>query len=236
MNRTSPTHNSEAGFTLLEILVGLLISSLIMVGLSLAVKTINTGFDSATRLIARTGTLTTGLHIVAGDISRIQRVFDNPEEPRRFLFTGERNEAVYILAERPGNNRHGLYWVRLLVRKTSDGQELVRMRAPYVSGAQDIAATEWTDEVALVQGGVGIGISYRAPHAGIRSWANSWRARNMLPGQIRIEITDLRTGRLRVPTFVQTLEIAAEADCVVVKTPGCTMNTGGLITGGNETP
>ena len=54
-------HGSEAGFTLLEILVGLLISSLIMVGLSLGMKTINTGFDSAARLIARTGTLTTGL-------------------------------------------------------------------------------------------------------------------------------------------------------------------------------
>jgi prepilin-type N-terminal cleavage/methylation domain-containing protein len=236
MNRKSPTHVSKAGFTLLEILVGLLISSLIMVGLSLAMKTINTGFDSATRLIARTGTLTTGLHIVAGDISRIQRVFDNPEEPRQFLFTGARNEAVYILAERPGNNRSGLYWVRLVVRKTSDGQELVRMRAPYVAGTKDIAGIKWTDEVALLQGGVTIAMSYRAPRTGIRSWVNTWQARNMLPSQIKIEITDLRTGRLRVPAFVQTLEIAAEADCVVVKTPGCTMNTGGLITGGNGNP
>jgi prepilin-type N-terminal cleavage/methylation domain-containing protein len=234
MSRVISPHGADSGFTLLEILVGLVISSLIMVGLSLAMKTINMGFDQATVSIGRQGTIATGLYIAAGDISRIERVFDNPEQPGQFLFAGSRGEAVYILAERPGNNRAGLYWVRLLVRKTGDGAELVRMRAPYRQGQQDFAAIEWRDEVVLLRGGLAIELSYRAPRSGLRDWANSWLARNMLPGEIKIEIGDVGTGRLRVPVFVQTLKIGAEADCVAAGTPGCTMNSGGLISPPNR--
>ena len=234
MDRAGNPHGSQNGFTLLEILVGLMISSLIMVGLSLSMKTINMGFDSATRSLERQATITTGLDIVAGDISRIQRVVDNPESPRQFLFAGTRHETVYILAERPGNNRAGLYWVRLLVRKTDDGEELVRMRAPYSARQTDLAAINWRDDVVLLRGGVSIEISYRAPSAGLRSWANGWQARNMLPGEIKLEIVDIRTGRLRVPVFVAALKIGAEADCVIAGAPGCTIGTGGLLSGGSR--
>lgn len=227
--------DGENGFTLLEILVGLVISSLIMVGLSLAMKTINMGFEQTTGSIGRQAAITTGLYIVAEDISRIERVFDNPGQPGAFLFSGGPGEAVYIMAERPGNNRAGVYWVRLLVRRTADGAELVRMRAPFDPDKTSMTDVEWSDEVVLMRGNLAIALSYRAPRAGLREWAGSWQARDMLPGEIKIEITDLRTGRLRTPVFVQSLKIGAEADCVVTELPDCTMNSGGTIAGGGRT-
>lgn len=226
--------HSEAGFTLFEILIGLAISSLVMVGLSLAMKTVNQGFDQATVSIGRQATIATGLYIVAGDISRIERVIDNPDQPTQFLFFGSGNEAIYVLAERPGNNRAGLYWVRLLVRSTGKAGELVRQRAPYVEGQHDLTALEWSDEVVLMRGELAIALSYRAPRLGLREWASGWQARNMLPGQIKIEVTDTGTGRLRVPVFVQTLKISAEAGCAEPAGAGCSMAANGQLNAGTE--
>jgi general secretion pathway protein J len=220
--------DKTGGFTLLEILVGLTVSSLILIGLSQAMTTIDRGFEQATESIGRQGTIATGLRIVAGDISRIQRVLDVPEQPTRFLFEGTGNRATYVVAERPGNNRAGLYWVRLAVRDTEDGQELVRMRAPFVAADRD-SAIAWRDEVVLLRGGMAIALSYRAPRAGLRSWAADWPAGDLMPGQIKIELTDLATGRLRVPVFVQTLKIGAEADCVTAAASGCTLQSEGRI-------
>lgn len=225
--RTS--EDGESGFTLLEIMVGLLISSMIMVSLSMAIQSINRGFDQATQSLERQGTIATALHVVAEDISRIERPVDDPENPTRFLFTGKPQETIYILAERPGNNPAGLYWVRLLVRAGNDGTELVRMRAPYSPSATDLAAVAWGDEVVLIRGNMVIEFAYRAPRAKLRSWASGWEASNMLPGQVKIEITDLATGRLRVPAFVANLKINAEAACAMAETPGCTLKSEGAL-------
>ena len=222
-------HGKESGFTLLEILVGLTISSLIMVGLSMAMGTINRGFDQTTAVIERQDSISAGLHVVAGDIAHILRVLDDQDKPQKFLFYGGPEEAIYILAERPGNNKAGLYWVRLLVRKTAEGTELSRMRAPYVRGEADIAALEWDDEVSLLRGKYAIALSYRAPRAGLRSWAGNWLAQNMMPGQIKVEITDLVTARRRVPVFVTALRISAEADCISAEAAACTLRSGGAI-------
>jgi prepilin-type N-terminal cleavage/methylation domain-containing protein len=229
MARATSAAAGDQGFTLLEVLVGLAISSLIMVGLSLAMRSINQGYDSTTQTIQRQGTMTTGLQVVTQDISRIERAVDDLNQPKRFLFSGRPREVIYVLAERPGNNSAGLYWVRLLVRDATDGEELVRMRAPFRRNEAELTAIGWDDEVVLLKGGVGIGLAYRAPRAGLRNWASSWDATTMLPGQIKIEITDLATGRLRAPALVGTLKIGAEASCTSADAPGCTLKSEGVL-------
>ena len=112
---------SESGFTLLEILVGLTISSLIMVSLSLALGGINKGFDTTTAVIERQAAIANGLHVAAQDIARIERAVDKLEAPVRFLFAGNPGNMIFVLAERPGNNPEGLYWVRYRVRDAERG-------------------------------------------------------------------------------------------------------------------
>ena len=226
--------SSESGFTLLEILVGLLISSLILAGLSLAMGSINRGYEQTIMAIDRQGTITTGLEVFHQDISRIERVADNPENPARFLFAGAPRELIYVLAERPGSNEDGLYWVRLAITTDSDGANvLLRTRAAFSRPVPALTAITWKDEVVLIRGPVEMALSYRNPRAGLRDWAGTWAAGNMLPGQIRIEITDTATGRARVPGFTATLKIAAEADCADLNAPGCSMrNSGKLVASG----
>jgi general secretion pathway protein J len=226
--------SSESGFTLFEILVGLAVSSLILVGMSLAMKTINMGYDSATNSIGRQGGLAAGLAIIAGDISRIQRAVDDPVKPTRFLFSGRSNSVTYIMEERPGNNKAGLYWVRLAVRDTANGSELVRSRAPFVIGQSDTSSSAWTDDVAVLRGDFAIGLSYRATRNDLRSWVDDWQNPILLPDEIRITMTDVRTGRLRVPGFVQALKISAEVGCVALTQTGCTINSRGRIAAGSS--
>ena len=119
--------------------------------------------------------------------------------------------------------------MRLLVRAGDGGSELVRLRAPFQVGNVEPGLIDWADEVVLLRGDFGIGFSYRAPRSGLRSWASNWEARNLLPEQIKIEIRDLATGRLRVPNFVTTLKIGAEAACVWAEAPACTLMTDGAL-------
>jgi prepilin-type N-terminal cleavage/methylation domain-containing protein len=229
MVRRQAQHRGEEGFTLLEIMVGLMISALILLGLGEAVAVTNRGFDGTTRTIERQAALTTGLGVVADDLARIERAIDRSAKPARFLFTGTGRQMVFVLSERPGNNRAGVYWVRYQVREAASGRELVRERAPFGSPRDDPAALDWADAVVLLQGSMDIAFSYRAPRAALRQWAGSWEAHNMLPGQVKIEVTDTATGRLRVPVFVAALKITAEVACTEADSPGCTMASEGAL-------
>jgi prepilin-type N-terminal cleavage/methylation domain-containing protein len=222
---------SEAGFTLLEIMVGLMISALVLVAASLAMKTINMSYERTTAILGRESQIASGLEIFAGDMSRIERVFDDPGKPSQFMFAGSGKEMIYVLAERPGNNAGGIYWVRLQVRSTGAGEELVRQRAPMQLGETNVDRVKWADDVTLLRGAYLIALSYRSTRASLRDWAANWESRSMLPDQVKIEITDLATRRLRVPVLVETLKIDAEANCGDPGNLGCTMNSsGGAIT------
>lgn len=216
----------EDGFTLLEILVGLVISSLIMVGLTSVMQIVNTGWGRAAASIEKQSSLTAGLDILAGDIARIERI---PAKDRKtFLFGGSPAEAVFILAERDSHNQWGLYWVRLLVRSDNGLTELVRMRARRKSGESDLSALSWRDEVVLLHGAYAVEMSYRAPRSG-SEWSRYWEGQNRLPQQIRFAITGA-DGKPAVPEMVLALKIGAETACFEASAAGCTINSRGELT------
>src|SRR5437764_6184412 len=171
---TSSKRPGEDGFTLLEIMVGLLVSVLIMAGLTVAMKSMDTGWGSTVASLGKEDSFANGFHIVAGDVSRIERMTDKAENAERFLFRGSPLEMIFLLSERPASTQMGLYWIRLFVRSDDQATELVRMRAPYGSRLQDLDGIEWQDPVVLLHGKFAIGFSYRAPKAGIDSWTGSW--------------------------------------------------------------
>lgn len=230
MSGKSPVADRESGFTLLEVLVGLLISALILVAASMAMKTINLSYDRTTQSLGRQSVLESGLDIVAGDLSRLERAFDNAAKPTRFLFSGRAGEMIYVLAERPGNNSGGIYWVRLQVRNSAAGNDLVRERAAMQLGDSDPGQAKWVDAVTLLSGDYTIAFAYRSTRAGLRDWADTWQAGNMLPDQVKVQVTDIATGRLRLPVMVQTLKLDAERNCGDPANAGCTMAAAGAIT------
>jgi hypothetical protein len=221
--------HGESGFTLLEILIGLLVSVLIMAGLTAAMRTMHLGWDATVSTLGKQDLFANGLHIISGDISRVQRMADKVENAERFLFRGSRSELIFLLAERPASDQEGLHWIRLFARQSDAGVALVRMRAPYETRLQDLEGIQWRDPVVLLEGNFVIGFSYRAPLGGFPSWSASWNIANRLPEQIRVEVLDPESGRFLMPPLVQTLDIRAEADCIDPKSGGCTIDTKGEL-------
>ena len=224
-----PDRPGESGFTLLEIMVGLLVSVLIMAGLTVAMKSMNTGWGSTVAALGKEDSFANGFHIVAGDISRIERITDKVENAERFVFRGSPLETVFLLSERPASNQMGLHWIRLFVRSDDRGTELVRMRAPYESRLQDLDAIQWQDPVVLLEGKFAISFSYRAPRGGVEEWTGSWNIPSRMPEQMRILVSDPDSGELLMPEFVQTLDNGAEVDCIDPKSTGCTLATNGEL-------
>ncbi len=221
----------ENGFTLLEILIGLTVSALILVGLNQSMLIINRGFDQATTSLGRQSAIASALHIFSGDIARIQRRVDNPGNPLVFLFRGSGDEIIYLLDERPGNIAGGLFWIRLYAQGTPVGMELIRARKPFNGEKIVPQQVDWQDETTLMRVDASITFFFRATRSGNRDWQTAWSSSNQMPDQIRLDITDTKTGRLRVPSFVQTLKNSAEAQCAVPAAPGCTMQSAGALTG-----
>jgi general secretion pathway protein J len=231
VSRPSLPHEvtGESGFTLLEILVGLLVSVLIMAGLTAAMRSMNRGWDATVEVLGKKDLFADAFYIIAGDISHIERVTDKVENAERFLFRGAPSEAIFPLSERPASNQEGLYWVRLFVRSDDTGTELVRMRAPFESRLQDFAGITWRDPVVLLSGKFAVAFSYRAPRGGLPSWTPSWTVANRLPEQIRVEISDPGSGQLLMAPLIQPLENEAEPDCIDPKSAGCTVATNGEL-------
>lgn len=204
----------EAGFTLIEVLAGLVLASLILVSLNMAMSAVGKGTDHTRRSLGEQAELGSAVDIFGRDVSRIAKI-RRPAKPGDFagyVFDGRPDVIVYPLREEEGLTDPGLYLVRLSVQRKDGQTTLLRERAPFPVGDSS-ALPQWDDGVALLTGPYDIDFAYRAQRTGQREWNSSWQAAETMPEQIRLTITNRETGRLRVPGFVQSLAIDSEVDC-----------------------
>ena len=220
---------NQAGFTLVEVLVSLVISASIMAGLTTLASSVNLGWSSVARRLSAQEMVGNGLAIAAGDISRIERIADHELAEPAFRFRGEPSSMTFIISERPANSARGLYWIYLYTRKSSSGMALARARAPFSTTSSTVSAVGWADEVILAEGALSFDFSYRAGHSEREAWHRDWPERNSLPGLVRIQINDFNTGTEAYPPFVIALEVGAEAACGDIEGPRCTMRSAGKL-------
>ena len=208
------TSRPEAGFTLIEMLAGLVLASLILVSLNMAMSAVGKGTDHTRRSLGEQSELGSAVDIFGRDVARIGKV-RRPAKPGDFagyVFDGRSDAIIYPLREEEGLTAPGLYLVRLSVQRKDGTSTLLRERAPLPAG-NAAALPQWRDAVPLLTGPYDIEFAYRAPRNGQREWNSSWQASETMPEQIRLTITNRATGRLRVPGFVQSLAIDSEVDC-----------------------
>lgn len=227
MSASSARAARQAGFTLLEILVGLLIATMILTGLTAAARTINRGWQNGTAAALRQDMFDRALDVIAGDIQRVERVVAPGEKPARYLFRGAAGEMVFVLVDRPYPTVSQPYLVRLAFVGEGRGRRLVRTRASFNPEVGELNPASWSDEVILIEGGYSVGFSYRAVKGGIGQWSDTWATPNRMPEEVRIEIRDAESGETAVPPVVVGLRIGAEPVCGDPKAEGCTVQTGG---------
>ncbi len=214
MMMRGPRSHREAGFTLIEILAGLVLASLILVSLNMAMSAVGKGTERARRSLGEQSEIGSAVDIFGRDVARIAKI-RRPAPPGDFagyVFDGSPDVIIYPLREAEALDAPGLYLIRLSVTRRGEQSILLRERAPLPAGNDD-ALPRWRDPVVLLSGPYDIAFAYRAQRSGLRDWSNSWNATETMPEQIRLTVGNNATGRLRVPGFVQSLAIDSEVDC-----------------------
>ena len=222
MNRSRHARAREAGFTLLEVLAALVLSSLILVSLNMAMGAVGKGVDHTRRSIGEQSEIGTAIDIFGRDVARIAKIRRGPsgETFSGYVFDGSAGEIVYPLREEEGLAAPGLYLVRLRATGEEGRRQLLRERAPVPLGG-NMDSPRWQDAVVLLSGDFDVAFAYRAQRSGLRDWVSGWQATERMPEQIRLTITSRDSGRLRVPGYVQSLAIDAEVECAGGGEPPC---------------
>lgn len=204
----------QAGFTLIEVLAALAVSSLILVSLNLAMTTIRQGGDTARVRLANAATLSSAAQVFSNDVARIAMIRRNREDKAQgYVFDGGPQQIIYPLTEWTGVTRAGLYLVRLRVDTSTPLPQLIRERVPLLAGASPEGDQQWVDPVVLLEGDYDIAFAYRAPRNGGRDWKDVWPGAQMMPEQIQLTVMDRKTGRLAMPVLTQPLGINGEVQC-----------------------
>ena len=226
------TTGKQAGFTLLEVLVGLMISAAVMVGFTTLAQSVQMGWGRVVEKLSGQETMDNGLAIAAGDVSRMQRVVNWGLSGPAYSFAGDPGAMTFVIAERPASSARGLYWIRLYSRKTPAGTALVRARAPFEVKPGPVGDVNWSDEVVLTEGNFSFGFGYGGKDNLPGTWLGAWPAGDSLPDRVQVRVENLETGDLVYPPLVIALKLGAEAACVDIESQHCTMRSAGKLVNG----
>ena len=208
------TCEGQGGFTLVEVLAALALTSLILVSLNLAATAVLHGAERTRQSLGSQAALSLAAGIFQRDAARIAKLRRAPGTGSvDYLFDGSARQMIYPLSEREGVSQGGLYLVRLSVAEGANGTRLVRDRMPLIPGEASIEDGSWDDAVVLLEGPFDIAFAYRAQRTGARNWSDGWPSAQSMPEQLRLTIADRATGRLRLPVIVQSLHVDAEVEC-----------------------
>ena len=204
----------QHGFTLVEVLAALAVSSLILVSLNLASTTVRQGVERTRQSLGSQAAVSAAAGIFQRDAARIAKLRRTGDPGSGgYLFDGSLTQMIYPLPEDQGASQGGLYLVRLRAQNGEGVTRLIRDRAALLPGAPADEDPSWGDAVVLLEGPFDIGFAYRAQRTGERNWSESWSSTETMPEQIRLTIEDQATGRLRIPVVVQSLLVDAEVEC-----------------------
>jgi len=202
----------EAGFTLFEMLVALVL----MVGILAALASVtaqwlpnwNRGFAH----VQRTELFGQGLERLVADLSAAEFVTANGKA-KQPLFEGDELAVRFVRTAIGPNTRPGLEVVRISTISDARGVALVRARTPFVplpDNAKISDLANFADPVVLIRAPYRAIFSYAGPD---HIWQNSWRDADQLPIAIRVSVRDAATQRTLAVSTATVLRMNAPAEC-----------------------
>lgn len=214
--RTHRRSDREAGFTLIEMLIALVM----MVGILGALATVtsqwlpnwNRGFAH----VQRTEIFGLGLERLVADISAAEFVTANGNA-KQPLFEGDELSVRFVRTAIGPNTRPGLEIVRISTMSDDRGVALVRARTPFVALPETVKIGDlanFSDTVVLLRAPYRATFSYAGPD---HAWLNSWRDANQLPTAIRVLVRDAATQHTLAVSTATLLHVNASAECARAK-------------------
>jgi general secretion pathway protein J len=182
----------DAGFTLVEALVAVLLTSVIMGALAAVTAQWMPGWERGVGRLQRIDALAAGLDRLVGDIAAAEIISPQGDKAPP-LFDGRELSLVFVRPTLNPNSTGGLEIVRLAPTSDERGPVLVRSTIPFTPDttyAGDADAIAFANPVTMLRGPYSISFSYAGSD---RIWHDTWRQQPVLPRAVRVRLRDLAT-------------------------------------------
>ena len=210
--------DGEAGFTLMEMLIAMML----MVGILAALASVtaqwlpnwNRGFVH----VQRTELFGLGLERLVADIAAADFVTASGKA-KQPLFEGDELGLQFVRSAIGPNTRPGLEVVRIATTSDDKGMAMVRSRMPFVPIPEkgkigDFA--NFTDPVVLIRTPYQAFFSYAGPN---QVWQSKWIDQDQLPVAIRVLVRDAATQHTLAVSTATLMHVSASAECVRAQSP-----------------
>lgn len=210
---TPRAHTTDAGFSLIEMLVAMVLLATIVSGLATITAQWLPNWSRGFAGVQRSDVVTRGIERAAADLAAAEYVPLGGGDKAPPLFIGTALSVTFVRQALGPNTRPGLEIVQLAAISGPGGAELVRRRARFIPQGSDADATRLPplgDPVVLLRAPYAVAFSYAGAD---RKWKESWRAAKRLPRAVRILVRDSASQ--------QILPISTAVALHVDGTPAC---------------
>lgn len=210
---------SDAGFTLIEVLIATLLMTVILAALATVTAQWLPNWNRGMARVQRAERLAMGLDRIVADLSAAEIIPANADS-KTALFEGAELSVTMVRTAVGPNTRPGLEVVRFIEKADAQGLALVRERARFAPMPGD-AQIRFGDPVVLIRAPYRISFSYAGPD---RVWKPEWRGQPLLPEMIRIAVRDGATGQVLAASSIAVMRINAPPECARAKIAGECLN------------
>jgi len=208
---TGGARTAEAGFSLIEVLVAMVLLATIVSGLATVTAQWLPNWSRGFASVQRSDLLARGVERAASDLAAAEYVpLGTGARP---LFTGSALSVTFVRPALGPNTRPGLEVVQLAEIAGRDGTELVRRRARFTPQSADADTGRLPplrDPVVLLRAPYGVTLSYAGED---RQWKSEWHDGKRLPRAVRILVRDGATQQILPISTAVTLHVDAAPAC-----------------------
>lgn len=210
--------NSEAGFTLFEVLVAMVLMAGILAALASVTSQWLPNWNRGFAHVQQTELFGRGLERLVADVSSAEFVTANGKA-KLPLFEGREFSMQFVRSAIGPNTQPGLEFLRIAAMSDDQGVALVRTRTPFVTlppTAKISDVSGFSDPVVLMRAPYVATFSYAGPD---HIWQNTWVDAGQLPIAVRIAVRDAATDRTLAVSTTTVLHVNVSAECARAKVP-----------------
>lgn len=192
----------RGGFTLIEALAMLAITSVIMVGMTALIHDVARNFDRGTRGATEAERLLLAVERLAQDFGSARFVVWNSKNRPAVAFTAEAAsddglaKVVFVGSAGVMSGPQGDEVVTLTIEQDDSVTRLVRRSAPWTGSRMRVEDVIPGDPMVLIEGKVDIEFLFaRIGPNGALEWSKNWSDATALPRFVRLLVRDRASGR-----------------------------------------